>query len=91
MGSCSGFPICCNAFFSFVWATIYLEKYSTPGWRRKYSQIIRKRLDEIDYIPCPLCLLSKSFVSVKRCTDKCGHYSECASISKLRKSLLEKK
>lgn len=57
----SGFPPCCVTFFVQIWCALMSD----------YQRVLRRvRADHarVSYIPCPDCVLSKKFVTMKKCS-----------------------
>lgn len=82
-GACSGLPVCCVTFMSFVWSPAFMRwgtrmvagkllqkpKATMPFLLRWYPQWRHKRWG---YVPCPLCLLRKHRVEVHVCEAGCA-------------------
>ena len=64
-GRHSGIPECCINFFIEVWTThVPVLHY----YQQKFAHL------NIDYIPCPNCLVNKSFVQIHKCDKACVKY-----------------
>ena len=65
-GRHSGIPECCINFFIEVWCANSQKLYC-------YSQKISS-IKELTYIPCPNCLVNKTFVTTHTCDKSCQGY-----------------
>lgn len=91
IGRCSGFPDCCVAHFVFLWVPhlaisgpphttmegilVGGDTY-TRAYVRAKDNVEREMNQDIHYVPCPGCLLRRSFVTVLRCgPTRCDHRS----------------
>ena len=73
----SGFPPCCVAFFVQVWWPTHMMEGRSPKLRETralmsdYRRVLdrqRKDHSQLSYIPCPKCVLTKKFVTMRRCS-----------------------
>lgn len=88
LGRCSGFPECCIAHYIFVWLPALNKgtwRYTKNGpiiglgspyvrAHRRAMDLIQAEVGDVWYVPCPACMLRRSFVKVRRCSpERCGH------------------
>lgn len=72
-GRHSGIPDCCIRFWLTEWETEMTQ-------RTTYARLVRRA--SRGYVPCPKCLINKSFVQVRSCIGECGR--ECRDDFKRR-------
>jgi len=76
----SGFPACCVAFFAKVWWPLHVAQRSSHARRKTRKQAaalidnyhralgqLRADRPHLEYVPCPRCLRSGDFVSMRPC------------------------
>lgn len=90
LGRCSGFPECCIAHFVFIWMPkvdaqggwrpdsdgVYRgrDPYVRAYTRAREMVTAELGAASLEYVPCPRCLLRRTFVEVQVCSRKrCGH------------------
>lgn len=79
-GRCSGFPLCCVLFYSFMWSpSIKIEKNKVVApFHKIYSRImlwrksLTKQKNSLGYVPCPLHTVLWRSAIHKTCKPGCA-------------------